>query len=60
MLNSILNHVGISWIISSKNEILYETEENNHPNWFNKHPWYITAICYKFHGKVFKYFIKMQ
>ena len=38
--------------------MLYEIEENNHPNWFNKGPWYETSICSKLHGKVFEYFIK--
>ena len=58
LLNEILNHVGMSWIICSINKILYKNEENNHPDWFNKGPWYNTAICYKWHGRVFTYFIK--
>ena len=58
VLNAILHHMGMSWIICSNNEILYETEEKDHPNLFNKGPWYNTAICSKFHGKVFEDFIK--
>ena len=58
VLNSILNNVGMSWIIFYNNEILYESKENNHPGWFNKGPWYNTAICSKFHVKLFEYFIK--
>ena len=38
--------------------MLYEIEENNHPNWFNKVTWYNTTICSKLHEKVFEYFIK--
>ena len=38
--------------------MLYENEENNHPDWFNKGPWYNTAICSKLHVKVLEYFIK--
>ena len=30
VLNSILHHVGMSWIISSNKEMKYKTEENNH------------------------------
>ena len=40
--------------------MFYETKENNHPNWFNTGPWYSTAICYRFHAKVFEYFIKNE
>ena len=58
VLNAILHHVSMSWIICSNNEMLYKTEENNHPDWFNKYPWYKTAICSKFHGKLFEDFIK--
>ena len=38
--------------------MLHEIEKNNHPDWFNKGPWYNTSNCSKFHGKVFEYFIK--
>ena len=58
VLNEILHHVGMSWIICSKNEMLYEIKENKHLYWFNKGPWYNTAICSKFQGKVFADFIK--
>ena len=40
--------------------MLYKTEENNHPDWFNKGTWYNTAICSKFNGKVFEDLLKMQ
>ena len=58
VLNKILHNVGMSWIICSKNELFYEIEENNHPNWLNKCPWYNTAICSKLHGKMFEDFIR--
>ena len=38
--------------------MLYEIEENNHPDWFNKVPWYTTSICSKLYDKVFEDFIK--
>ena len=34
VLNAILHHVGMSWIICSNEEILYEMDEINHPNFF--------------------------
>ena len=34
--------------------MLYEIDKSNHPNWFNKGPWYNTEICSKLHGKMFE------
>ena len=45
VLNSILYCVGMSWIISSNEEIKYEIDKINHQNWLNKGPWYNTSIC---------------
>ena len=45
VLNAILNHVGMSWIICSNNGMFYKIEENNHPDWFNTGTWYNKAIC---------------
>ena len=58
LLNAILYRVGMSWIIYSSNKMIYEIEENNHPNRFNTVPWYNTAICSKLHGKLFEDFIR--
>ena len=58
VLNAILHHVGMSWIICSNNKILYEIEESNHTYWLNKGKWYNTAICSKFQGKMFEDFIR--
>ena len=57
ILNAILNHMGMSWIISSNDKIKYETDESNHQDWLNKGPWYNTAICSRLHGSLFEYFI---
>ena len=57
VLNAILHHVGMSWIISSNKEINYEMDENNHQDWLNKGPWYNTPICLKWHGSMFEDFI---
>ena len=57
VLNAILHHVGMSWIISSNNEMKYERDESNHQDWLNKGPWYNTSICSRLHGILFEYFI---
>ena len=57
MLNVILHHVGMSWIISSNQEINYEIDENNHQDWLNKGPWYNKSNCSKLHGSRFDDFI---
>ena len=51
LLNAILHHVGISWIISCNQETDYDmTTKRNHLDWFNKGPWYNQNICSKLHG----------
>ena len=47
VLNAILHHVGMLWIISSNKETKYEMVENNHQDWMNKGPWYNTSTCLK-------------
>ena len=46
VLNKVLHHVGLSWIIYSKNHMKNDTKENN-PDWLNNGPRYNTAICSK-------------
>ena len=57
VLNAILNHVGMSWIIITNKEMKYDTDENNHQYWLNKGPWYNTYIYLKLHGGTFEDFI---
>ena len=58
VLNSMLHHVGLSWIISSNKEMNYEINtERNHIDWLNKGPWYNINICSKLHGIRFEDFI---
>ena len=57
-LNAILYHVGMPWTICSNAEMKYEMEKINHPDLFNKGPWYNKSICLKLHGSMFEYFIK--
>ena len=42
VLNKKWHHVGLSWIISSRNQMKYDMKENNHPDWLDKGPWYNT------------------
>ena len=39
LLNAILHHVGMTWIISSNKEMKYEMDKNNHQYWLNKGTW---------------------
>ena len=57
MLNEIFHHVGMSWIISTNEEMKYEMDESNHQDWLNKVPWYNTAICSRLHGSLFEEFM---
>ena len=57
MLNTILHHMGMLWMICYKEQMFYEIDEIHHPNWLNKGTWYNTDICSKLHGKLFEDFI---
>ena len=57
MLNAILHHVGMSWIIIYIDEMKYEIYKSNHQDWLNKVPWYNTDICSRLLGIMLEYFI---
>ena len=57
VLNAMLHHVGISWIISSNQKIEYEMNKTNHQYWLNKGPCYNTYLCSKLYGSMFEDFI---
>ena len=57
LLNKILHHVGMSWIICSNKEMKYEIDKSNHPYWLNKGLWYKTAICSRLPRNLFEDFI---
>ena len=53
-----LNHVGMSWIISSKKEMNYDNFTNSKKlEWFDTGPWYNKNICSKLHIINVEYFI---
>ena len=57
MLNAILHHAVMSWMISPNKEMNFEMHENNHHDWLNKGLWFNTSICSKLHGSRFEDFI---
>ena len=60
MLNAILHHVGISWIVSYNQEMEYEMDGNNYQDWLNKGPWYNTSIYSMLHGFRFEDLLHWQ
>ena len=53
LLNSVLQNVGLSWIIETNQQLEYDIYEHN-PYWITYGPWYNTYICKKLHGTVFE------
>ena len=56
LLNAILHHVGMSWIICSNKKMKYEIDKSKHPDWLNKSTWYNIEIFSKLHRKLFEDF----
>ena len=57
VLNEMLHHVDMSWIISSKKEMDYDNFTNiKKLEWFDTGPWYNKNICSKLHGITFEDF----
>ena len=58
VLNSMLHHVGMSWIIISKKEMEYDNFTNSKKlDWFDTGPWHNKNICSKLYGTTFEGFI---
>ena len=57
VLNAMLHHVVMSWIISSNRKMDYEMNDINHLDRLNKGPWYNRNICSKSHRSRFEDFI---
>ena len=54
VVNAMLHHVGMSWIISSKKEIDYDNFTNSkNLSWFDIGPWHNKNICSKLYGTTF-------
>ena len=56
VLNTMLHHVGILWIIETPEQLKYDTEKHN-SEWMKGGTWYNTSIYNKLYGKVFQGFI---
>ena len=58
VINAMLHHVVMSWIISSKKEMDYDKFTNRkNLNWFDTGPWHNKHICSKLYGTTFEGFI---
>ena len=59
VMNSMLHHVGMSWITSLKEEMYYDNYTNSkYLGWFDTGPWHNKNICSKLYGTTFEDFIK--
>ena len=53
VLNIVLHHVGMSWIIETNKYLEYDMDKNN-PDFMTGGPWYNISIYEKIHGKLFE------
>ena len=59
VLNTMLHHVGMLWIIETYKQLKYDMGKHN-LDWITGGPWYNTFICKKLHGNVFEGFIRNE
>ena len=57
VLNTMLHHVGMLWIIETNEKLQYDIDKQN-SECMTGSTWYNTSICKKLHGKVFGGFIR--
>ena len=57
VLNTLLHHVGMSWIIETHKQLKYDMEKRN-PHYITGGLWYNTFIYFLIHGTVFEEFIR--
>ena len=53
ILDSVLHHVCLSWIIETSHQLEYDIYKHN-PDWITYGPWYNTYMCTKLHVTVFQ------
>ena len=56
VLNTLLHHAGMSWIIETREKLKYDMEKHN-PDSITGGTWYNKYICKKIYGTVFEEFI---
>ena len=55
VMNSMLHHFGMSWMISSKEEMDYDNFTNsNNLGWFDTGPWHNKNICSKLYDSLYR------
>ena len=60
VLNAMLHHVGMSWIISIKKGLDYDNFTNSkNLEWFDTGPWYNKNVCSGLYQTTFEYFITL-
>ena len=57
VFNTVLQNVGISWIIETNKHLEYDMDKHN-SDCITGGTWYNTFLCKKLHGKVFEEFIR--
>ena len=57
MLNTVLHHVVMSWIIETNQQLEYDIDKHN-PDCITDGPWYNRYICTKLHGTVLEIYIR--
>ena len=57
VLNKMLHHVDMLWIIETHKQLKYDMDKDN-LHWMTGGTWYNTYICKKSHGKVFEGFFR--
>ena len=53
VLNTVLRHVDMLWIIKINQHLEYGTDKHN-SYWMTGGLWYNTSVCKKLHGNVFE------
>ena len=53
LLNTMLHHVGMSWIIETNKHLEYDIDKHN-PDCITSGPWYNTYVCKKIHETMFE------
>ena len=59
VLNKILHHVGMSWIIETNQHLEYDMDKNN-SNWMTGGPWYNTSTCKNYVKQCLKILLEMK
>ena len=59
VLDKILHHVGMLWIIETHDKLQYDMDKHN-SEWMTGGPWYNTYICRKLYGNCLRDLLEMK